>query len=205
METNYTIIGQDGEKYGPIDLATLKQWIAEGRLSSATQVMRSDSSTWLPASQFPELGLGVPPLSGAAPTPLPQAGPRALSMEDSVMISRIRVGASWFYWIVGLAIVNYVLIATNANLLLAFGPGLPLLAPGNLLLLGTTGIYAIFGYFGGKGKSWAFVVGMLLYALDAMVFVLAKDWLSLAFHGYVLYRLFMGAKSCFELRAKRSH
>ena len=121
------------------------------------------------------------------------------------MISRIRVGASWFYWIVGLAIVNFVLKATKTPVLLAFGPGLPLLFPSNFLILSTTAVYAVFGYFGGKGHLWAFVVGMLVYGLDSLVFVRYEAWLSLAFHGYVLYRLFMGAKSCFELRAKRSH
>jgi hypothetical protein len=32
----YYVIGQDGNKYGPADIATLRQWIAEGRVNPDT-------------------------------------------------------------------------------------------------------------------------------------------------------------------------
>src|SRR5438045_4761958 len=32
MDTNYKIIGADGQEYGPVNLAEVKAWIADGRI-----------------------------------------------------------------------------------------------------------------------------------------------------------------------------
>ena len=69
METTYAMIGSDGQQYGPATLAQIKTWINEGRIGSQTQVWRSDTNTWLAASQYVELGLAPsppPPLQGRA-------------------------------------------------------------------------------------------------------------------------------------------
>lgn len=39
-----------------------------------------------------------------------------------------------------------------------------------------------FGVFANKKHQWAFVTGMVLYALDAAIYVLFQDWLGVAFH-----------------------
>jgi len=54
------------------------------------------------------------------------------------------------------------------------------------------GVFAIFGYFGGQGQKWAFLVGMVLYALDAGLCVLGGIILSAAFHGWALFRMYHG-------------
>ena len=57
------------------------------------------------------------------------------------------------------------------------------------------GVFAIFGYFGGQGQKWAFLVGMILYALDAGLCVLGGIILSAAFHGWALFRMYNGFKA----------
>ncbi len=40
------------------------------------------------------------------------------------------------------------------------------------------------------------------YALDTVLFVLASDWLVLAFHVFVLFWIFMGLKANMQLKAQ---
>ncbi|MDQ6631432.1 MAG: RDD family protein [Verrucomicrobiota bacterium] len=55
METNYKIIGGDGQEYGPVTLEELKNWVRDGRVGSPTQIWRSDLGSWKPAGQYEEL------------------------------------------------------------------------------------------------------------------------------------------------------
>ncbi len=73
----YRIIGADGREYGPISTEQMRQWIAEGRLNDATQVLAEGGTEWKPLAQFPEFG-GALPLPGA----LPPSGPPAFSMPS---------------------------------------------------------------------------------------------------------------------------
>ncbi len=51
----YKVIGSDGNEYGPVDVDTLRQWVAEGRIGQSTQMKDADtgraflagSLTWL--------------------------------------------------------------------------------------------------------------------------------------------------------------
>lgn len=61
----YKIIGGDQNEYGPIDLNTIRHWIAEGRVSGDTLVQREGSAEWQPLRTDPELE----PLLEASPLP----------------------------------------------------------------------------------------------------------------------------------------
>src|SRR4051794_33834386 len=98
METTYTIIGADGRQYGPITLQQLLGWVSEGRITRETNVLRSDTNSWLPAAQYPELGLPQP-VAAAIPASPAIAGNPALEKQ-------IKSGADWFFWIAGLSLVN---------------------------------------------------------------------------------------------------
>jgi hypothetical protein len=52
-----------------------------------------------------------------------------------------------------------------------------------------------------KGAGWAFIVGMVVYGLDALIMLWATDWLSLAFHGLALYFMYRGWQACRALPA----
>ena len=65
----------------------------------------------------------------------------------------------------------------------------------------SAGAVVLFGVFAHKRHLWAFVVGMVLIALDGLIFLIAQDWLGVGFHVFVLYCLFRGAKACRELNA----
>src|SRR5207248_4164866 len=86
-----------------------------------------------------------------------------------------------------------------------FGPPMSYMAP--VLDLGVAGTFVLFGFLARKGYTWAFIAGMGLYALDALIFLLAQYWLAIAFHGLILFYLFAGLKASLELgklRAQKS-
>ncbi len=63
----YTIIGADGKQYGPVNLNTLKQWLADGRATADTMVQPAGSTQWLRLGSLPELTAAA----SAAPVPAP--------------------------------------------------------------------------------------------------------------------------------------
>lgn len=128
----------------------------------------------------------------------------------------MRSGARWFYWIAALSLVNSVLFLTGSQWGFAIGLGMTDLADafGQLAITGTTGMVValcldalIAGGFAGLGRlaegaaAWAFIVGMVLYALDAALLLWATDWLSVAFHGLALFYLYRGFQACRGLAA----
>jgi hypothetical protein len=61
-----------------------------------------------------------------------------------------------------------------------------------------SGLFVLFGVFAHKGHTWAFIVGMVLFALDT-VLAFGQSWLSVALHGLALFFLFRGMQACREL------
>jgi len=72
----YFVLGDDGQKYGPADVATLNQWVQEGRIVSQTLLedeatgFRAQACT-VPGMNFP---LAAPPAAPPAPPMNPSAG-----------------------------------------------------------------------------------------------------------------------------------
>ena len=50
----YTVIGQDGEKYGPADAEQIRQWIAQKRVDARTPIYVEGASEWTYAGLLPE-------------------------------------------------------------------------------------------------------------------------------------------------------
>jgi hypothetical protein len=66
----YRVIGGDGVEYGPVSPEQLRQWIAEGRVNSRTQIRAEGQLDWRPLQSFPELAASTgPPLAGTSPNP----------------------------------------------------------------------------------------------------------------------------------------
>jgi hypothetical protein len=67
----YYVIGPDGNKYGPADVPTLKQWVAENRLSPDSMLEDFGTGQRVTAGSVPDL-FGDPQIAAA---PTAQAGP----------------------------------------------------------------------------------------------------------------------------------
>jgi hypothetical protein len=68
-------------------------------------------------------------------------------------------------------------------------------AVGFALDLAASGLFIGCGLLARKGLAWVFVVGMVLYGLDGLLFLLVGDWFGLAFHVFVLFCLFKGLQA----------
>jgi hypothetical protein len=127
-------------------------------------------------------------------------------VEQKLRAERIvKSGASWFLTVAILSIVNSVLSMSGAGIRFIFGLGIAQFVDVLAHQAGQTGfaldlvinglvagVFVLFWNFARKGEKWAFMVGMALYAVDALVMLSFKDILAVAFHGYALYRMYNG-------------
>jgi hypothetical protein len=148
-------------------------------------------------------GLGLSPAS--APDPLPTVS-AAAQAETTAILHR---GANWLFWIAGLSVVNAVVFMAGSNWVFLGGLGVTYIAAiaaikagstqvafiGAFVTIWATAFFACLGYFGRKGQQWAFITGMALYAVDALLVLYLQAWLMLLFHGYIFFRLYQGYAS----------
>ena len=87
------------KEYGPVDLETLREWQADGRLIPTNEVRRGRDAEWVPAETLRELFVPTPP-------PLPSPEPERLERRRSfaqVMAETCRVYARGFATFAGLS------------------------------------------------------------------------------------------------------
>jgi len=117
----------------------------------------------------------------------------------------VKSGASWFITVGALSMINSVLYMSGAKIRFIFGLGIAEFVDAvahqagqtgfalDLIINGfVAGVFVIFWNFARKGQQWAFLVGMALYAVDALVMLYFRDILAVAFHAYALYRMYSG-------------
>ncbi|MCL2679133.1 MAG: hypothetical protein FWF18_02440 [Dehalococcoidia bacterium] len=127
------------------------------------------------------------------------------NQRRSAVNFRVVSGAVQFFLIAGFSVVNLVFGALNLGLV--FPVGLTLLqliaavADGQELsvriVLGLAslvllGFFLLCGYFGRRGRAWAFLAGGAIYLLDAALGMLVGDWLSALFHVFFLFYIVRG-------------
>lgn len=129
-----------------------------------------------------------------------------------------RNGASWFFWLAALSMLNSLLAAFGASVRLIFGLGYTQITDailtglfegegagiGVALSLVTTavvaGLFALIGFLSHKGFRIAYIGGLVLYVIDALILLglaaVLGAWvdlgLELLFHGFVLFQLVLG-------------
>ena len=127
--------------------------------------------------------------------------------------------SSWFFWIAGLSVINSLIAVFGGDLRFVFGLGVTSVADALSSQSGSAGrtvsfvftalmagLFVIFGVLARKFFHWAFVVGMVVYALDGLLLLYAQDYLSFAVHGFVLFLLSKGLSASKKLsELKRGH
>jgi hypothetical protein len=89
----YTIVGGDGQKYGPVSADELRRWIAEGRANSQTSTQGEDG-VWKPLGAFPEFAEVrsrelPPPAPPIADVPVYPPGMLPASRTNSMAIAAL--------------------------------------------------------------------------------------------------------------------
>jgi hypothetical protein len=137
-------------------------------------------------------------------TPGSVASATSTSDERKALESQRRSGAQWFYWIAGLSLINAGIAFSGQGWRFILGLGVTQLVQelaqesggaGIKAGLVGLGLIAIFGFLGQRavaGHHWAFIVGMVLYALDGAIFLLIQDWVGVGFHAFALVMISRG-------------
>ncbi len=87
----YSVVGSDGQVYGPVDMATLSQWIAEGRVTATTDLIDPLDGRTLSAGEAPALMGNFPSLPPQAP-PAPMRPSNPYDPNVSLGHSPMNVG-----------------------------------------------------------------------------------------------------------------
>lgn len=150
-----------------------------------------------------------------------QVGGKVVAAEEAARI--VRSSASWFWCVAGLSLANSIATMTDAGYGMVLGLGITQLVDA-LFFYGVDGVFAppsaggrafhavavlaLAGLFVGFGAlarryvPWAFGAGMAVYAADALLFVLAGDWVGVGFHAFVLFMLWGGFSMLRAMRAQ---
>jgi hypothetical protein len=118
-------------------------------------------------------------------------------------------GANWFYWIAGLTIVTslisfgggswrFLISLGSTQIIDGIAQGLATELGGAARVVGlvldliVTGLFVMFGWLAGQKYLWAYMVGMVAFALDGLLSLVFGDWIGVAAHAFVLCFLFRG-------------
>ncbi|MES3025834.1 MAG: hypothetical protein V4857_30005 [Pseudomonadota bacterium] len=122
--------------------------------------------------------------------------------DGATVPAGVQSAARWFWWIAGLSLVNTVMAMSGSHGGFVMGLGFTALVDGLLAdqkVIGLAFNAAVIGFFvflglqGVRGKLWAFWVGIALYTLDALIYLMVEDWMPVAFHGLAIFFLVTGA------------
>jgi len=150
--------------------------------------------------------------------------PTAKLEEKLRLEKRSSEGANWFFWIAGLSLVNSIILVTGGRWNFLIGLGITQLIDGVSIGIAkelgpdagiviriiafainvvVAGVFVLFGILA-KRYKWGFIVGMIVYALDGLIFLMVPDLLSIGFHLLALYGLYSGLKAFGQLKQDNS-
>jgi len=120
--------------------------------------------------------------------------------------------ASWFSWIGGLSILNSVMTSSGKQFNFTFGLGISQIgdawqASGSGIL-STLGFFLSFGFSGlfillawlARHTTVALPIGTVVYGLDALLFLIAQDWIGLGFHVFALFLIITGWRASNKMK-----
>jgi hypothetical protein len=145
----------------------------------------------------------------------PTVTPEHLSAAAEQLHARLRSAAAWYFWITGFCLINSIIILFKgkvgllgaisiAQFIAMIGAQSGKVEGKIVAFLGVlliSAFWAAAGYFAQRNIRWIMILGFVLYAIDALIFLSMKDWLDLAFHGYVLFGLWQGIMAMNQLHA----
>jgi hypothetical protein len=159
--------------------------------------------------------------SGSLDEPEHSPGEQSVLVRREQLAAKMRGGANWFFWIAGLSVANTAILLMEGDRHFVVGLGITQLvnaialeiakqAPetataGKVVALVVTllasAVVTAFAFGARRGMAWLFILGMILYFFDGLLFILFGDWLSLGFHLFALWGIFGGLRAARELNA----
>jgi hypothetical protein len=129
--------------------------------------------------------------------------PHLESVEMQMLRPKIESGANWFYWVAGLSFANAVAATLGSNWsfivglgfseMLIFDPWSMVIK--SMLVLLNLALVAGLAYVGWRARrpsTTIFGIGISLFAMDTLLFLIAFAWIGVAFHALVLFFMWKG-------------
>jgi hypothetical protein len=121
-------------------------------------------------------------------------------------------GANWFFWVAGLSLVNTVIAHSGGDRHFIVGLSFTAIVDAvageigkqhpeaaTIAVVIAVGfscfvaiIAALFGWMSRKRWLAAFVIGMVIYVLDGLLYLLIGDYMSAGFHAFALWSMIAG-------------
>ena len=134
-----------------------------------------------------------------------------LAYEKEYLTEDIQKSASWFFWIAGLSIINSLIYTFSGGIYFVIGLGISQFvdgvftglmgAPSLIALIPNlfiAGVFVLIGYRSRKYDKWAFITGVFIYTLDALVFLYFREWMAFGFHVFALIMISKGFFKIFK-------
>lgn len=142
-----------------------------------------------------------------------EATPPPAPMQDAGVSPAVQSAGRWFFWIVGLSVINTVMSMSGSQT--SFVMGLAMTAVSDALFSDTKivafaidavvlAFFAFVGVQAVRGKLWAFYLGIVVYAIDALIYLAFGDWMPVAFHGLALFFIAKGAIGLIQDRRQQA-
>jgi hypothetical protein len=136
------------------------------------------------------------PVVAPREAPVGGATSGATGEERAVLERQRRSGGQWFYWIGGLSLINAAIAFAGQDWRFILGLGVTQLVQAlakdgdgikaGLVSVGVIAIFLVLGQRAVQGAGWAFLLGMILFALDGGIFVIIRDWVGVGFHAFAV-------------------
>lgn len=149
---------------------------------------------------------------GSQPSYSSQESPPQVEVNDwknDPQYEEVKKKAGWFFWIAGLSAITSIISHNDGNFAFALGLGFTQFIDAVVIGLSESlgwgakifglvfdlifaGIFVALGYAARSGKQKIYLFGIILYAIDAIIFILVFDLLSILLHGLALFYLIQG-------------
>ena len=138
---------------------------------------------------------------------------------DPKITSEVKNGANWFYWIAALSLINSAIFAFGGDVNFIAGLAVTLVVDGIaeasvaeggpaaitavaiVIDLIFAALFALFGYYANKAVSWAFIAGIAVYVLDAVLYLVLDSFIGFGFHVFALIFIVRGFLASRRLQA----
>lgn len=125
----------------------------------------------------------------------------------------VKKGANWFYWKAVLTVLNGFIMLFGASWAFFLGATITQVFHGVadelsiengtssvtsahgivfVIALVCAGILSMLGHYAGKAKKWAFIVGLIIYAFDGVIYLLTGSIFGIIIHGIAIYMIIKG-------------
>lgn len=117
-------------------------------------------------------------------------------------------GLTWFYWIAGLSVINSIINIIGYDWNFIAGLGITQIIDAFAYYASDTakivafvlnviiaGFYVFLGLIAKGKRKWVFILGIILYGIDSLIFLWVQDWISIIFHMIALYEFFKAIKA----------